>query len=99
MRQIEQLILDKKIPNLLKLEYDKPSGYILNCWNEYQKHTENKKDLKDKILAYILAVLLIREGIAPVCMSAKVALGPDVIYDLMFYTTERGQFVLVQKQA
>ncbi len=39
---------------------------------------------------YILASLCIRENILPIYMSAKVAFVPNVVYDLMFYSTERG---------
>lgn len=34
--------------------------------------------------------MFVRENILPIYMSAKVAFVPNVIYDLMFYTAERG---------
>src|SRR5690606_3691937 len=47
-------------------------------------------NLNGKVFEYVLASLCIREGILPIYMSAKVAFVPNVIYDLMFYTKERG---------
>ena len=46
--------------------------------------------MNGKVFEYILATLCVRENILPIYMSAKVAFVPNVIYDLMFYTDERG---------
>ena len=43
-----------------------------------------------KVFEYVLATLCIRENILPVYLSAKVAFVPNVVYDIMFYTSERG---------
>ncbi len=85
-----ELIFDALFPNFLEVEYNKPSDYISKYWKAYQEHSEGNNNLNGKIFEYILATLCVREGIIPIYMSAKVAFVPNVIYDLMFYTTERG---------
>ena len=83
-------IFDSLLPSFLEVEYDKPSEYIQKYWSEYLKHPERNNNLNGKVFEYILATLCVREGILPIYMSAKVAFVPNVIYDLMFYTAERG---------
>lgn len=85
-----ELVFDSLFPNFLEVEYSKPSEYIQKYWNAYSLHPEKNNNLNGKVFEYILATLCVREGILPIYMSAKVAFVPNVIYDLMFYTTERG---------
>ena len=85
-----ELIFDSLFPNFLELEYDKPSEYIKKYWDSYCNNPERNANLNGKIFEYILATLCVRENITPIYMSAKVAFVPNVIYDLMFYTAERG---------
>ena len=85
-----ELIFDSLFPNFLELEYDKPSEYIKKYWDSYCDNPERNANLNGKIFEYILATLCVRENITPIYMSAKVAFVPNVIYDLMFYTVERG---------
>lgn len=85
-----ELIFDNLFHNFLEVEYDKPSEYIERYWNAYALHAQKNNNLNGKIFEYILATLCIREGILPFYMSAKVAFVPNVIYDIMFYTSERG---------
>jgi hypothetical protein len=77
-------------PNFMEVEYSTPSEYVRTYWNEYQKLTDTNSNLNGKVFEYILATLCIRENILPLYLSAKVAFVPNVIYDLMFYTAERG---------
>ena len=83
-----EIVFDSLFPNFLEVEYEKPSDYIQKYWNAFKNHSES--NLNGKVFEYILATLCVREGILPIYMSAKVAFVPNVIYDLMFYTTERG---------
>lgn len=83
-------VFDSLLPNFLEVEYNKPSEYIQKYWVEYSKHPERNNNLNGKVFEYILATLCVREGILPIYMSAKVAFVPNIIYDLMFYTAERG---------
>lgn len=92
-----EIIFDSLFPSFLEIKYNKPSEYISMYWNAYQNHPEGNNNLNGKIFEYILATLFVREDILPLYLSAKVAFVPNVIYDLMFYTTERGPICLSAK--
>jgi|TARA_Y100000310_G_scaffold136256_1_gene135144 hypothetical protein len=77
-------------PKFMEIKYDKPSNYINKLWIKYESQPDRNANLNGKMFEYILASLCIREGILPIYMSAKVAFVPNVIYDLMFYTAEKG---------
>jgi hypothetical protein len=78
-------------PDFLDVEYTNPSEYVSKYWDLYQKKATNRTaNLNGRIFEYILATLCIREDILPIYMSTKVAFVPNVIYDIMFYTIERG---------
>ena len=83
-------IFEKLFPDFMNFKYGKPSEYIKHFWTEYESQKERNANLNGKVFEYILASLCIREGILPLYLSAKVAFVPNVIYDLMFYTKERG---------
>lgn len=85
-----ELVFDSLFPNFLEVEYTKPTEYVQKYWNAYSSHPEKNNNLNGKVFEYILATLCVRENILPIYMSAKVAFVPNVIYDLMFYSTERG---------
>ena len=91
------LVFEQLFPSFLEVEYNKPSEYIQKYWSAYQNHPEKNNNLNGKIFEYILATLFVREDILPLYMSAKVAFVPNVIYDLMLYTTERGPICLSAK--
>ncbi len=91
------IVFDSLIPNFLNVKYKKPSEYISIYWEAYQKHPEGNNNLNGKIFEYILATLCVREKILPLYMSAKVAFVPNVIYDLMFYTSDRGPICISAK--
>jgi len=77
-------------PNFMEVAYQKPSEYVSIFWRQYQEKSGTNSNLNGKVFEYILATLCIREGILPLYLSAKVAFVPNVIYDLMFYSSERG---------
>ena len=83
-------IFEKLFPDFMQVEYSKPSDYVKMFWDKYENQRERNANLNGKVFEYILASLCIRENILPLYMSAKVAFVPNVIYDLMFYTTEHG---------
>lgn len=85
-----EIIFDSLFPNFLEVEYNKPSEYIKKYWDAFLLHPERNNNINGKVFEYILATLCVRENILPVYMSAKVAFVPNVIYDIMFYSTERG---------
>ena len=77
-------------PDFMTIKYKRPSEYISLLWSKYEKLDTGNSNLNGKMFEYIFASLCIREKILPLYMSAKVAFVPNVIYDLMFYTSERG---------
>ena len=90
-------IFEKHFSNFMQIKYTKPSEYIQELWGEYKKKNVSNASLNGKIFEYILATLFIREGILPLYMQAKVAFVPNVDFDLMFYTKERGPICLSAK--
>lgn len=92
-----EVVFESLFPNFMEIEYEKPSDYIKIYWDAYQKHPEGNNNLNGKLFEYVLATLFVRENILPLYMSAKVAFVPNVIYDLMFYTTERGPICISAK--
>lgn len=91
-----EVVFDSLFPSFLTVKYKKPSDYISIYWDAFKKHPEGN-NLNGKIFEYILATLFVRENILPLYMSAKVAFVPNVIYDLMFYTAERGPICISAK--
>jgi hypothetical protein len=83
-------IFEELFSDFMEIRYSSPSNYIQLFWNKYESYTERNSNLNGKMFEYILSSLCIREGILPLYLSAKVAFVPNVIYDLMFYTAERG---------
>jgi hypothetical protein len=92
-----EVVFDSLFPSFLEVDYQKPSDYITTYWNAYKAHREGNNNLNGIIFEYILATLFVRENILPIYMSAKVAFVPNVIYDLMFYTSERGPICISAK--
>lgn len=85
-----EVVFDSLFPNFFEIEYDKPNEYVKKIWDVYSIHPDRNNNINGKLFEYILATLCVREGIFPIYMSAKVAFVPNVIYDIMFYTNERG---------
>ena len=83
-------IFEELFSNFVEFEYSKPSEYIKLLWSQYESYPERNSNLNGKMFEYILASLCVRESILPMYMSAKVAFVPNVVYDLMFYSVERG---------
>lgn len=92
-----EVVFDSLFQNFLKVKYKKPSEYISIYWQAFQKLPGSNNNLNGRIFEYILATLFVREGIMPLYLSARVAFVPNVIYDLMFYTTERGPICISAK--
>ena len=90
-------LFEELFPNFMEIEYKNPHEYISKLWSLYIKTEERSSNLNGKIFEYILATLFIREGILPLYMQAKVALVPNVDFDLMFYTKENGPICLSAK--
>lgn len=83
-------IFESLYPNFFDVPYTVPSEYVSQYWSLYCQQPTRSQNLNGKIFELILATLCVREGIAPIFLSAKVAFVPNVVYDIMFYTKERG---------
>lgn len=83
-------IFEELFSDFMEIEYSSPSQYIRLFWDKYEAYQQRNSNLNGKMFEYILASLCIREDILPIYMSAKVAFVPNVVYDLMFYSSERG---------
>lgn len=93
-------IFEGLFSSFYNIEYSKPSEYVKTYWTAYEEFCKNKPSNPNnngKVFEYILATLLIREGILPFFLSAKVAFVPNVVYDIMLYTTERGPICISAK--
>ncbi|MFD0989471.1 hypothetical protein ACFQ1R_05150 [Mariniflexile jejuense] len=97
-------IFEKLFPSFMDVTYLQPSEYILKYWNAYLQirdveleNDQQKRGVNGKIFEYIIATLLIREKIYPIYLNAKVAFVPNINYDLLFYTTDRGPICLSAK--
>ena len=91
------IVFESLFENFFSVKYKTPSDYVSQYWDMYLKHPEGNNNLNGKIFEYILATLFIRENLLPLYISAKVAFVPNVIYDLMFYSSERGPICLSAK--
>ncbi|MFH1410297.1 MAG: hypothetical protein ABIG80_01920, partial [Patescibacteria group bacterium] len=93
-------IFEELFPNFLELPYKVPSEYISKCWDTYVEY-DKKKNLagnsNGEIFEYLLATLFIKEGLLPLFLQANVAFVPNVSFDLMLYTLEKGPICLSAK--
>lgn len=92
-----EIVFDSLFDDFRNLKYEKPTDYISSYWTLFKNHRESNNNLNGKIFEYILATLFVREELLPLYLSAKVAFVPNVIYDLMFYTVERGPICISAK--
>lgn len=94
-------IFENLFDNFTKVRYKKPSDYVKIYWDYFSKYIQknkiNNNNLNGKIFEYILATLFIRENLLPIYLSAKVAFVPNVLYDMLMYTTERGPICISAK--
>lgn len=83
-------IFNELFSGFMEFEYDKPSDYINSFWIKYKAYPEKNSSVNGIMFEYILASLCIREGILPINLNAKVAFVPNVLYDFIFYSSEKG---------
>lgn len=92
-----ETVFEKLHDNFLDFKYKTPCDYVSKYWHLYENTTVRNNSLNGRIFEFILSTLFIREGLLPFYLSAKVAFVPNVIYDIMFYTTERGPICISAK--
>lgn len=97
-------IFEELFPSFMKLKYKNPSNYISQYWEAYLlirdnqlKNDQQKRGVNGKIFEYIIATLLLREKIFPIYMNAKVAFVPNINYDILLYSTDKGPICLSAK--
>lgn len=90
-------VFESQFSDFMVIDYERPSEYVHKLWAEYKRYNEGNASLNGKIFEYILATLFIREGILPLYLQAKVAFVPNVDFDLMFYTKEKGPICISAK--
>lgn len=97
-------IFESLFPSFMDVSFDKPSDYISIYWDAYLAvrdkklhNDQQKRGVNGKIFEYIIATLLIRESIFPIYMNAKVAFVPNINYDLLIYSTDKGPICLSAK--
>ncbi len=91
------IVFESLYPSFLTISYIKPSEYVDNYWTAYNNSPLKNKNINGKIFEYILATLFVREGIMPLYLNAKVAFVPNVNYDFIFYTEEKGPVCISAK--
>jgi hypothetical protein len=85
------------VPDFRAVRAKTPSEYVANFWDKYAARKAQNKDLNGKIFEYLLATVFVREGLVPFFLNAKVAFVPNVNFDLMFYTSDRGPICISAK--
>lgn len=104
---IASSIFENLFPNFFDIRYKKPSEYVNIIWSAYEafrksetpkeKERDNNRNVNGKIFEFILSTLLIRENIYPIFLNARVAFVPNINYDIMLYSEERGPICLSAK--
>lgn len=80
-----------------------PAEYVSDCWKKYKKYSREERiakgsDKEEKennalngsVFEIIIATALIKEGIVPLHLQAKIAFVPNVEFDIVLYTAETG---------
>lgn len=75
----------------------KPSGFIRKYWQKYQASYPSSQNINGKVFEELICIALIKEQIFPFYMQAKVAFIPNINYDFIVYTKERGPIALSAK--
>lgn len=75
-------------PNFFEVKYQKPSEYINMLWNEYDPD-KHRASLNGNIFELIISTLLVREQFLPLYREANVTFVPNVIYDIILYSSKK----------
>lgn len=75
-----------------------PCDYVSYCWEKYNNSGVKKSNsLNGSIFELIISSLLVKEGIVPLFLQARVAFVPNVLFDIIAYSTENGPISLSLK--
>ena len=92
-------IFETLFPDIFAIRYESPSEYVNYCWKKYNGHKGKNDSFDNLIIKYILATLLIREGLLPFYLQAEVVFVPNVRYDILIYTKRFGPVMISAKDS
>jgi len=87
-------IFDRIFEDVLTFEYDTPSEFMNILWDRYEN---TEQSLNGSVFEGLLAILMYREGIIPLFVQAKLTFVPNIDFDFVLYSRERGPIVLSAK--
>jgi hypothetical protein len=91
-------IFESLFPDFFRSPVERPSVYLATCWSMYQrKHPDEDVGTNGKYFELCMATLLVRENIVPFYMQATVAFVPNVDYDFILSTADRGSLCMSVK--
>lgn len=96
-RQTAKEVVKELIPDIRTEPKLKPSEFIKKYWAKYQDNFPSNQNINGKVFEELIAIALIRAGIMPFYMQAKVAFIPYVNYDLIIYSNDIGPISLSVK--
>jgi hypothetical protein len=73
-----------------------PHQFLKKWWNHLATPSLNS-NLRGGIFEHLLATVFIREGLLPFYVQAQVEFVPNVRFDFLFWTKEKGPFVISAK--
>ena len=73
-----------------------PHQFLKKWWNQLATPSMNS-NLRGGIFEHLLATVFIREGLLPFYVQAQVEFVPNVRFDFLFWTEERGPIVISAK--
>jgi hypothetical protein len=90
-----QEIVTELIPDFHVFKYLPASEYIKHYWTKYKSnYLEDEYKIQEAVLNELIAITLIRRGIMPFYMQAKIAFIPNAIYDFVIYCEDIGPLAL-----
>ncbi|MGD9595548.1 MAG: hypothetical protein AB7U80_01960 [Wolinella sp.] len=73
------------------------SEFVRDIWDRYSSIPARENSTNGKVFEHIISALLLRKNILPFYLQAKVAFVPNVDYDFLFYSREKGPIVISAK--
>lgn len=90
-------VFKQLLPNIKADPNFKPHEFILKYWNEYGKKFKSNQNINGKIFENLIAATLVRSGVLPFYVQAKVAFVSYVNYDFIINTMDIGPIALSVK--
>lgn len=75
-----------------------PSQQVSTLWNVYCQHySQRENNLNGKLFEAILATIMLKNGVSPIFVQAKVVFVPNVNFDFILYSKEFGPISISAK--